>query len=580
MRLPIGDADVLCIDWDERSVRLMEAGVGRGPVKVRRAVHAALENAAGAGDPAALGEFLRRTLAEHRIRARRALVAIPRQDVVLNLMTLPKGTQDELAAMVHIQIAKELPFAKDQTVIDFAVSPSGPDSTTVDVWVAAVRNQVVDYYLQVAVAAGLRPEKLSLRPYANLAAVNLSVGPAGRTLLVDVGPSLTEIDVFREGRLAYSRAATVGVPPEGLVPTPPVAPSMPKAAVDLNVPSADEDMVRSAIMDTLLVEVNRTIGAYRAGDPEAKIDRIVLAGSVPIDESVLRAFQSRFGVPAQMFSVPAALKWRGEAKTAAYGAVIGLALAASAEAIGQFNLLAPKEPEGERRERIRRVPYRAAIIAGLLTATVAAAYVPVYRKNREIAGLDYQIRALNRDKPARAELQAFEEVLNGWKNNAHPWIDHLKRLAEVFPRTEQAFINKIDFKETKETVGRETREVGEIHLELHVVDEFQTVRLTERINDIRGPDGKALYSARVGMVGNNPQRDDKYPLIDRVIVRIRPAAMAASATDTRPAEAAATRPAGSESRRLVEERNTRTAQPATTRPGAGPRPDTRPGGRD
>lgn len=508
MRFPIGDADVVCIDWDERTLRAVEAGVARGGVKLRSAVQAPFD--AGADrDPGVLGEQLRRTLGEHRIRARRAVLAVPRQEVVLNLMSLPKGTQDELAAMVHIQIAKELPFAKDQTVIDFAVAPAG-DGPNVDVWVAAVRNQVIDHYRQVLNAAGLRPERLGLRPYANLAAINRAIEPTGRTLLVDIGPALTEIDVIRDGRLAYSRAATVTVPPVGLAPSAGIA--GPAAGGSAAAHGSDDEAASwSAIMDTLLVEVSRTIGAYRSTDPEARIDRIVLAGSVGIDESVVKAFHGRFNVPTQVFSVPPTLRWRGTAEAAPFSAAIGMALSAGIENLQYFNLLAPKEPEGERRERIRRVPYRAAIIAALATVTVAAAYVPIHKRNSELKDLASQIAVLNQDKPARDELRGFEEALKGWEKQGQFWIDHLKRLADVFPRTEQAYISKVDFKEN-----------GEIHLSLQVKDEFQAGKLARSINEIKD-DSKSLYAARVGLVKTNPQTDTKYPMTDQVIVQIKSA---------------------------------------------------------
>lgn len=493
MRFPISDGDILCIDWDERSLRLVEAGVSRAGVKVRAAVMVPMT--AASREPADMGEFLRRTLAEHRIRARRVIVDVPRQDAVLNLMTLPAGTTDELAAMVHVQIAKELPFAKDQMVIDFAVSPAA-DGPSLDVWVTAVRNNVIDYYRQVIQAAGLRPERIGLRPYANLAAVNAAVEPTGRTLLIDIGPSMTEIDVIRDGKLAYSRAATVPMPEEGLVG---------------RGPAAGEEASRPEGMDTLLVEVNRTLGAYRSTDPGAKIDRILLAGTVQVDAAVLAAFQERFGAPALVYDAPASLKWRGakSASAAPFSSTLGLALSHAGDSLRYFNLLAPKEPEGERRERIRQVPYKAAMVFGLLAVGAAAAYYPVHQKKVVAAGLDARISAENQDKKERDELLKLYGDLKGWQAQNIGWLDQLRRLAEVFPKTDRAYITKID-----------CREKGEIVVELQARDKTQATDIVEAVSQIR-EDGRFLYTATPGKA--DPSKDSKYPVTDRVIIQIRAA---------------------------------------------------------
>lgn len=493
MRFPIGESNLLCLDWDERSLRVLEASVSRGGVKIRSAVRVAMTVAMT--DPAALGELLRKTLAEHRIRARRAVVHVPRQDALLNLLSLPSGTQDELAAMVHIQIAKDLPFSKDQTVIDFAVPPKGAggDANNMDVWVAAVRNSVIDYYRQVVTAAGLRLERIGLRPYANLAALRAGAEQTGRTLLVDIGPSMTEIDVLRDGRLAYSRSATVGSP-EG------------RAADD-----------GAWAMDSLLVEVNRTVAAYRATDSGATIDRIVLAGTATIDQAMLRAFEERFGAPAQVFDLPPSLKWRGgKESAAAFSSAIGLALSSVGENLYYFNMLAPKEPESERRERIRQVPYKAAIAIGLCTVAAVAAYYPLHTRNAEIAELQRQINAENKDKAARDELTKLLGDIQGWQKGNVYWIDHLRRIAEVFPSTKDVYITKVDFT-TKD------KDPDEIVLEVQASDIFQADDIVEAVNGIREKDAKgnerALYTARLG--GTSAAADRDYPITDHVIIQVK-----------------------------------------------------------
>lgn len=482
MRFQISEGGILCVDWDERWLRVLEASASRGGVKVRGAVRVPMT--AAPGDAAALGELIKSTLSEHRLRARRAIMNVPRQDALLNLLSLPPGSQDELAAMVHIQIAKELPFSKDQTVIDFAVSPRKQGMDTLDVWVAAVRNNVIDFYRQVATAAGLRLERIGLRPNANLAAVNAGVEQTGRTLVVDIGPVMTEIDLLRDGQLAYSRSATVGIP------------------------ESEPEKPVSAALDGLLVEVNRTLAAYRSMDSGGDLDRIVLAGTVSIDDAVVRAFQDRFGAPAEMFEVPPTVKWRAgaEATPAVFASVMGLALSHAGENLHYFNLLTPKEPESERRERIRQVPYRAALIVGLLTVAAAGAYYPLHQRHSQLTELEDQIEQLNKDKDARDELTGLVGNVQTWQGEHAYWIDHLRRIAEVFPSTREVYITKVEFKES-----------GEIRLEVLARDEFQAEDIVWSLNELR-ENGKQLYKARLGTTSDSQDRE--YPVTDHVFIQI------------------------------------------------------------
>src|SRR3954470_14667936 len=103
-------------------------------------------------------------------------MGVPRAQVVLRTLTLPL-IEDlrELASMVHFQIGRDLPFRMDEAVIDFKVrrivspSPARPEPNgkadqpaepaalpKMEVLVAAMKRDVVEFYHQTAEAAGLK----------------------------------------------------------------------------------------------------------------------------------------------------------------------------------------------------------------------------------------------------------------------------------------------------------------------------------------------------------------------------------------------------------------------------------------
>jgi Tfp pilus assembly PilM family ATPase len=493
LRLSSSKRDLLCIDWDERSLRILDTSFQRSGVTVRRVVHAPIPEGLDVRDPSAMGDFLRRTLGEHRIRTRRAIVDVPRQDAVLNRLSLPGGSMDDMAAMVHLQIAKELPFSKDQAVIDFAVVPV-EGAATWDVWVAAIRVNVVEYYRQVFADAGLTLERIGLRPYANVRTLQAAEFTQGRVVLVDIGPSMTEINILRDGQLMYTRAATVAVPVT-------VAPASAEGAGEAEPWS----------MDTLLIEVNRTIAAYRATDLGATIDRILLAGLGALDDRLLPAVEERFSVPTQAMAIPNAVRWRADSTVSAapFSAAMGLALSNLGDKSQCFDFLHVKEPEAEHRERAKKRPVVAAVVVMFAAAAVVAAYQPIRKKHGELEALQGTISTLNQNKKDREEALKRITDLTDWQTGNVMWMDHLKRIAAVFPSNKDCFITKMDANSGK----------GTITLTLAATDPFQAGKVVDAVKSITDEKGKPLYDARPANKAGEAKIPE-YPVSDEVTITV------------------------------------------------------------
>lgn len=506
----IGERNILCIDWDERALRIVEAIFRRAAVRIRKAVQVPIGEDVNVRDPVSMGAFLKRTLGEHRLRTRRAIIDVPRQDAMLNLMSLPSGSADEMAAMVHVQAAKELPFAKDQAVIDFAVTPGEAQGGLKEVWVAAVRTAVVDRYRQAVVNAGLRLERIGLRPYANVTALPVDDLGDGRVLLVDVGPSMTEINVIEQRHLVFSRAASVSIPVSGLAPTEP-SPRMPRRSLgeDDAIPVIDDAPARMSPMEGLMIEVSRTVEAYRASVPGATIDAIVLAGQGGLDEHVVQRFQARFGAATRIYTPPAELRWEkgADVSPVPFCAAIGLALSNVAEGQLHFDFLHPKEPEAGERLRRRQRPIMVATVAAFVAAAGVLAYRPIQVRQQEVTRLKALKEFENQDQEARELLLAQVADLEAWEDANVIWIDKLAQLAEVLPSNQQAYITKLNF----------TRK-GEIIMEVVSKDEEVASEIVEAVARITDSQGRPIFHARPGKAGAS--RVEGYPVEDEVEIQL------------------------------------------------------------
>jgi len=451
-----GQRDVLCIDWDPRMLRVVLAAVGGGRVRIRKALTAKIDESVSIAEPAMLGAFIRRVLVQQDLRASRAVVDIPRDRVILNTLSLPTTEPSELAGMVHFQISRELPFPMADAVIDFAAGAPAADAGTTEVLVAAVQHQVLDFYKRVADEAGLKLQRIGLRPFANTVALGKLIGqPGQRVLFADLGPELTEINVVRDGRLVFSRAAAVGTgPPPGVGPGLEAVIDDAEPTDDAGRPQKPADEATRGVVEDLLVEITRSIEAYRATDPGAAIDRIVVGGAGGLESALADAAAERFGTGVELYnpatmidpSQVAGLTPDRGAQLGAFAAAVGLAMSQATPGLSHFDFLNPKRPPDERMERLRRVPVWAGVAAATIALLVTGWQLTIGRQQRELTALQKRLTA------AKAELKRFDpfheqvEAATDWSREI-VWLDRLAELSRMFPDKRDAHVTNLMLKE-------------------------------------------------------------------------------------------------------------------------------------
>ena len=152
----------IAIDLDGSTLRAVQTAPRGEGVFVSRIIAESLDLPADTdrNDPVVIGRAIAATLGRAGIKTGPVIMGIPRPMVVLRTLLLPAVEQErELASMVHFQIAKDLPFRFEEAVIDFTLRRrlpgSGEEPEKVEVLVAAVKREVVEFY-QRAAAEGTR----------------------------------------------------------------------------------------------------------------------------------------------------------------------------------------------------------------------------------------------------------------------------------------------------------------------------------------------------------------------------------------------------------------------------------------
>lgn len=450
---------LLTLDWNRRDLRMMVVRPRSDGVDLIKAVAVPIPPEVRVEEPAAFGPFIQEAMREAKIGVKRAILSVPRDQVVLNTLNLPPMPPEEMPAIVQFQVVKELPFSADQATLDFAVcgvyEPKAPSS----VLVAAVRNEDLNYYTKVCSEAGLHVLSIGLRPYSNLVAI-LSNAPdlaAKNVLLVEVGPQLTEIDIIKKGVLSFSRSASVSLTD--------IAAEAGEAYKDSRIagPAVKErepDDVSAKVVSAMMVEIIRSYEAYRATDPTISLDQIVVCGSSGIEPQLAQALAARFATMAELFAPDRALGLTAQRarELRGFSAAVGLSMGHSRKGLDHIDFLHPKKPVSKKQLRMRKVPVAVATAVLFIGSAVMFHLRFIAPRQAVVEVLRDEIVAKMREERKIVEFKNKVDALEGWIESEQYWPLLIVGLTEVFPDQKEAYLTRLDF-ETRpkgRSAGRES----------------------------------------------------------------------------------------------------------------------------
>lgn len=457
---------ILAIDWDPRTLRIVHAQLRKRTIKIDRLLSVAIPETVDTSNPEQMGKHIRQALDQEGISTRHACVDFPRDQAILNSLVLPIASQEDLPGMVRIQIAKELPFSVGDAVIDYAVGPIEKDSSTAVVLVAAVRREVLEQYEATFRAAELKLERIGLRPYSNRISVCelLKHSLPERVVFVDIGPGLSEISVVRQGALAFSRAASVVIPRQMEEPT--RLSILRDDGMEEEVERLDTESLMGptapSVVQGLIVEITRSIEAYRARDSVAQVDHIVIGGDLGVEDALSEAIQKRLGVSTEIYNPASSFGWEPDegAAASAFAAPLGVILSLAREDKQHFDFLHPKRSESATQKKLRKAPL-VATVALLFIAAAGVTVAKITQPDREeLARIQQRIAEL---KSRESEQKKFVDLLHGkdgivpWDQKQLVWIDVLADALSVMPGIEQLVLEQIDLNQKEQAIKFKTK---------------------------------------------------------------------------------------------------------------------------
>jgi len=169
-------------------------------------------------DIEAVGETIQKAVKRSGTKLKNAAVAVAGSAVITKIIPMPAGLNDaELEAQIEMEADQYIPYPLEEINLDFEIigeSEHNPD--TVDVLLAASRSENIELRSAALAIGGLTAKIVDVEAYtiensAKLIAHQIEDDSDDNIIaLVDIGATMTSLNVVENNRLIYTREQSFG----------------------------------------------------------------------------------------------------------------------------------------------------------------------------------------------------------------------------------------------------------------------------------------------------------------------------------------------------------------------------------
>ena len=448
--------DVTALDIDQRMLRVVQVVTGTTPgsIRVKRVeVMPVPENDFDLENPQKVGEWIGTQLKAMHLTPGLVVMAARRGEAVLKELLLPPlKDMGEMASMVNMRVARELPFPETDAVIDFTVTKvptkkqlqaakketplAAPTSDSkAHVVVAAVRKDTVNRYRAIAKSAGLTLTGLGLRPLASFRTLKACVDEISyeAVALISVRRHEVDVDILVDSRLVFSRELSVNLNP-----------------VDNSTETAKQDSIQQTAK-----EIIRCLHSHEGSMAFKPIQRLYIAGGTGLEDNLRGIIHDRIGEDCKIMPPPTAIPLPKGKEANATRALTSLGLAIGFVDDGglALNFLDPKRPiirrnQGRTRWLLSIVALQALFV--FLFGVRSKMASEFENKLTGAGGLTLTHSTLaKREKDSWRWTRKNADSIRNWHGANRRWLEHMAFLSSVIPQCDQIYLLKLNMRSGK-----------------------------------------------------------------------------------------------------------------------------------
>ncbi|MBP7776821.1 MAG: type IV pilus assembly protein PilM [Acidobacteria bacterium] len=335
--LDIGSSAVKAIELKKSGRGFKVTAIGVEPVPPDSIVDGAIM------DAGAVTDAVRRLLQSPRFKAKDVVASLSGSSVIVKKINLPVMSEADLADSIQWEAEQYIPFDIQDVNLDYQIlTPVAERQGTMDVLLVAAKKDKIADYTGIVSAVGKKAVVVDVDAFAlqNAFETNYADDVGKIVALINAGASAININLVSGGTSLFTRDVGIGgnafteaVQKELGLPFEGAEDAKRGLPVD-GVRSDDVRPVLHAVMENVLLEIEKTFDFFKATSASDHIDRIIVSGGASMVEEFETALRERLGTEVERFDPfrnvpidPAALQGGSAADYAPVCAVaMGLAL--------------------------------------------------------------------------------------------------------------------------------------------------------------------------------------------------------------------------------------------------------------
>lgn len=305
--------EIVGIDIGSSSVKLVQLEEQKGAYQLKNAGILPLPSEAivdnSLMDTTSIVETIKSLVKSLDIKAKDAVCSISGNSVIIRKISLPAMTPDELEDQIAWEAEQYIPFDINDVNLDFEILDTDLSASgKMTVLLVASKKEIINEYVAVFNEAGMKLVVVDVDSFAiqNAYELNYFPGPGDVVALVNIGASIMNLNVVKDGISLFTRDVQMG----GNLYTEEILrqfslSSQEAERIKVTLDYHDKERLKETITrinETVAIEINRSLDFYNSSAEDQRITKVFLSGGCSKVAMLAEAVSQRLGLQVEMLN--------------------------------------------------------------------------------------------------------------------------------------------------------------------------------------------------------------------------------------------------------------------------------------